>query len=312
MTVKELTERQSWTLDQKIDHSIGALNAFVNKMGGVEHVYVSFSGGKDSTVLLHLARRIYPDILAAFVNTGCEYPDLLQFIKKKIAAGEKIEWIRPKMTPREVWEKFGFPLVSKEQAYFIHSVRNSPDSPTARLRMSDHTYGSISKKWRFLIGEKFDTHSICCSKLKKQPMERFQKESHRYPILGTMASESLLRRTAYIKNGGCNVFDGPKPHSTPLAIWTDDDIWEYIERYGLEVPEIYYKGMKSTGCAGCGFGACYLSDKRFDILYEVYPKMYDMVMNYTNNGVTFREALRKTFNVTGKYLPDEIPDWMKR
>lgn len=79
MTVVELRERQSWTLEQKIDHSLGTIEAFVNRMGGEDKVYVSFSGGKDSTVLFHLARRIYPNILGVFCNTGNEYPDIITY-----------------------------------------------------------------------------------------------------------------------------------------------------------------------------------------------------------------------------------------
>ena len=45
------------------------------------NVYVSFSGGKDSTVLLHLVRSIYPDVEAVFVDTGLEYPEIKQFVK---------------------------------------------------------------------------------------------------------------------------------------------------------------------------------------------------------------------------------------
>lgn len=58
---------------------------------------------------------------------------------------------------------------------------------------------------------------------------------------------------------------------------------------------------------GCGFGAQFADDRRFSILLDNHPKAYDMVMNYTNNGVTFREALRKALAVNGRYLPDEEP-----
>lgn len=70
MNLQELRERQSWTLEQKIDHSLGTIEAFVSRMGGVDKVYVAFSGGKDSTVLLDLCRKVYPNIQAVFCNTG--------------------------------------------------------------------------------------------------------------------------------------------------------------------------------------------------------------------------------------------------
>lgn len=80
MDYKELKERQSWSLEQKIDHSLGAIDQFYQRLNG--KVYISFSGGKDSTVLYWLARKIYPDIKAVFCNTGNEYPDIVQFVNK--------------------------------------------------------------------------------------------------------------------------------------------------------------------------------------------------------------------------------------
>lgn len=87
MTIQELQERQKWPLEQKIDHSLGVIESFVVRMGGLDKVHLSFSGGKDSTVLLHLARRLYPDILAVFVNTGNEYPDIIRFVKQTQQGG---------------------------------------------------------------------------------------------------------------------------------------------------------------------------------------------------------------------------------
>ncbi len=87
MTLQELRERQAWTLEQKIDHSLGILEAFVNRVGGLDKVYLSFSGGKDSTVLFHLARMLYPDMLGVFCNTGNEYPDIVRFVRQMKAGG---------------------------------------------------------------------------------------------------------------------------------------------------------------------------------------------------------------------------------
>ena len=58
MTIKELTERQAWTLTQKIDHSLGVIDQFASHFNG--QVYVSFSGGKDSVAMLSLVEVIIP------------------------------------------------------------------------------------------------------------------------------------------------------------------------------------------------------------------------------------------------------------
>lgn len=307
MTLQELRERQSWTLPQKVQHAMDVISTFVSRMGGLDKVYISWSGGKDSTVLLDIARRMYPDILAVFCATGNEYPDIMKFVRDAKKDGANIQIIRPKMTPREVWAKYGFPLVGKDIARYIHDIRSNPNSKSSQLRLSKTSRFSISDKWKYLVSEPYDTHNICCHKLKEEPLRRYGRESGRCPIIGTMASESKRREVDYIKNGNCNYFEGKSVKSQPLSIWVEQDIWDYIAQCNLPIADIYHKGAQRTGCMGCGFGAQFADDTRFRVLLANYPKCYDMVMNYTNNGVTFREALRKVLAVNKLYLPDEQP-----
>lgn len=309
MTNKELRERQSWTLSQKVQHSMDVISQFVERMGGVDKVYVSFSGGKDSTVLLDIARRLYPDILAVFCMTGNEYPDICRFVREKKNRGENVHIIRPKLKPQEVWERYGFPLVSKVASENIHAIRTNSNSVKAKKALGIINPDSMfvfSERWRFLIHEPYECSNRCCDVLKKNPAHKFQKDTGRSPILGVMASESLLREKSYIRNGGCNVFTG-NAKSMPLSIWTDDDIWAYIRKFDVKIADIYHKGAKRTGCVGCGFGIQFKNDVRMRLLYREYPKFYRTVMNYTNNGVTFRYALRKVLATNGLYLPDEGP-----
>lgn len=306
MTGEELNARQHWTLEQKIDHTLGTIEAFVAKVGGLDKVYLSFSGGKDSTVLLHIARIVFPNILAVFCSTGNEYPEIIQFVNEIKRGGVNLTITRPQLTPRQVWSKYGFPLVSKEVSNFIHDVKFNPKSATAALRLSRRPFKSIPLKWRYIISEPYMVHDICCDKLKKEPFKKFSRQSGRWPITGEQASESALRRSQYISRGGCNIF-GNNPHSRPLSIWTESDIWEYINRLNVPIAEIYRKGARRTGCMGCGYGAQFPGDERFRILLREHPKCYQMVMNYTNNGITFREALRRVFAVNSRYLPDEEP-----
>lgn len=305
MDTKTLKERQGWTLSQKIDHSLGTIDQFIQRMDG--KVYVSFSGGKDSTVLYDLCRIIKPDIQAIFVNTGCEYPDIIRFVNGKIRCGCNILIIKPKLTPRQVWSEYGFPLVSKETSCQVHSIRINPSCVHARRVFGDlqgTNKFALARKWQFLLDEDFETTNICCAKLKKEPVRRIAREMGLFPIVGTMASESALREKTYVRRGGCNVF-GEHAESLPLSIWNEQDVWDYIKMRNLEIADIYRKGAKRTGCTACGFGCQYPDDERFALLYRLYPKYYEMVMNFENNGVKYREAVRKVMAVNGLKLPDE-------
>lgn len=72
ITREQLNERLSWSLDQKIDHTLFTIENALSYSDN--NAYVSFSGGKDSTILLYLARIIKPDIKAVFFNTTNEFP----------------------------------------------------------------------------------------------------------------------------------------------------------------------------------------------------------------------------------------------
>lgn len=317
MDIKELKYRQSWTLHQKIDHSLGVIDQFVSRLNG--HVYVGFSGGKDSTVLLDLCRIIKPDIKAVFCNTGNEYPDIVRFVRElKATDGYNIEIIYPKIKPAQVFDKYGFPLISKDVSECVYDIVHSTSEFLVRRRLlglkkngerKNTSCGTIPQKWLFLTKEKYTVSSFCCKKLKKEPFHNYEKENKLFPILGIMACESQIRGLLYIRNGGCNVFakNKGKTKSLPLSIWLEDDIWAYIRERGLKIADIYHKGAKRTGCMFCGYGCQFKDDNRLQLCYDLYPKMYNHFMNYTNNGVTYREAMRKVLRVNGLFLPDERP-----
>ena len=101
--------------------------------------------------------------------------------------------------------------------------------------------------------------------MKKQPNHHYSKETGRYPILGTLACESIARRNEWMRSG-CNLFDSKKPTCKPLSFWTDNDIFEYIKRYDVPYCSLYgdivkdkkgnwtTTGINRTGCIFCGFG----------------------------------------------------------
>ena len=305
LTLKELQERQKWTLAQKIDHSLGVIDQFLSYTKG--QAYVSFSGGKDSTILLHLCRIIKPNIKAVFVNTGVEYPDILKFVKKQ----KNVEILYPSENFTKLCDKYGFPLVSKEQSRNVWYTRNRPKSKIAwRSINSEVSAQRISQRYLYLLNTSYDICNKCCHVLKKEPLDKWGAQNNMHPIMGLMAEESMLRKTEYLKHG-CNNISSNKLKSNPLSIWLEQDIWDYIKQNNIEIAEVYNKGAKRTGCAGCAFGAHLekQSECRYKLLYDLYPKFYLYFMNIKNNGVTYREAIRELFNKmgTGRYLPDEKP-----
>jgi len=291
ITREQLNERLNWTLDQKIDHSLLTIENALTYSNG--NAYVSFSGGKDSTILLHLARIIKPDIKAVFFNTTNEFPEIYKFIKE-------IDCIKvqPEMNLKSVIEKVGFPLISKEQAQSIREARTTRSAILLDKRMNGRinpitgertSMGKISEKWKHLVYAPFDISEKCCYYLKKRPAMKFEKENKLLPIIGTSVNESQMRLLKYYHTG-CNAFELKRPASYPLSIWNDSDKWNFIKQNKIPYSEIYDKGKKQTGCMLCGFG-CWKQDN-FDFLEKNNPKAFEIGMSYKNNGVTYADAIQ--------------------
>ena len=115
---EELQMLQALPLEIKVMKTQQRIREWVQYYGE-NGVVVSFSGGKDSTVLLHLVRKLYPNVRAVFSDTGLEYPEIREFVKSV----PNVDWVKPKQTFREVAIKHGYPLFSKEVAETIRYAR---------------------------------------------------------------------------------------------------------------------------------------------------------------------------------------------
>ena len=113
---ERLKELQALPLERKIQISQARIIEWYQHWKG--QVCVSFSGGKDSTVLLHLVHQIYPDVKAVFVNTGLEYPEIQRFAMEKGA-----DIVTPSLRFNEVITTYGYPLIGKEVAEAIYYAR---------------------------------------------------------------------------------------------------------------------------------------------------------------------------------------------
>ena len=293
-TVKQFREMQNWNINQKIDNAIGTIEKFCAE---IPDPVISFSGGKDSTVLMHLVRNVMKkDIPAVFINTGNEYPEIVRFATKKYS---NVTMIRPKRHIKDVIENYGFPLISKEYSKMIYEIQHGAKHAGRYLTGIQHdgktTSFTLPPKYRYLINEKFSCSDKCCEFLKKGPTYSLNC------ITGEMGSESQLRQKAWIRTG-CNSF-GKHSKSKPFSIWNERDIWTYKSLFNVEFCALYADmRIERTGCMFCGFGATYEKISRFDIIMQRYPKLYRYYLGIENNGVSYRKAL----NTVGVILPDDL------
>lgn len=295
-TKEDLKIMQSWELERKIRVTQTRIIEWYIRFNG--QVYISFSGGKDSTVLLNLARRIYPDIPAVFVDTGLEYPEIKEFVKTQ----DNVTIVKPEKSFRQVILEYGYPIASKEVAKKIHYAKQGSEwavkyvNGTAVDKEGNPSKYRVSKRWLKLLDAPFDVSAYCCDVMKKRPMTRFEKETGYKPILGTMAIESQLRTTGWLRTG-CNAFDSKHQRAQPMSFWIEQDVLQYLKQFNIPYASVYgdivedekgklkTTGCSRTGCVFCGFG-CHLEREpnRFQRLKQTHPKLHEYCMKPIEDG----------------------------
>ena len=327
-TIQELKQFQAMPLKVKIAMTKLRIRDWVSYFGE-SGVYISFSGGKDSTVLLHIVRELYPDVPAVFVDTGLEYPEIREFVK----TFDNVTIIRPEMNFRKVIEKYGYPFISKEVAHKFSDMYSAHDNGRKSYVDAQLEGNYISKygntnmisitQWKYIKNANFRISHKCCDVMKKSPVYRYSKITGRKPITAQMAAESMLRTQKWIANG-CNAFNIKHPISNPMSFWTDQDVLHYIKENNITIASVYgdivsvsyselkgqldicdfgitkdnrqltTTGCKRTGCMFCGFG-CHLEseeESRFLKLKHTHPKVYDYIMRpWEDGGLNYKEVI---------------------
>ena len=269
-----------------------------------ESVYISYSGGLDSTVLLHMIRKeVGKYVPAVFSNTGLEFPEIVRFARK--ASGEFVETYPrdndgKRILYRDVILKHGYPLISKEVANIIRKLRhgNLSDRYKNYLLYGDERgkFGKIPEKWKFLIDAPFDTSNKCCDVMKKKPFKEYEKKTGRVPYIGVTQDEGFKRAHKYAKTG-CNVYDAKTIKSQPLGFWTRQDVLHYVVENDIEICSVYgdirqtacgkyyTTGEQRTGCVFCAFGAHLESEpNRFQRMQSTHPRLYEICMRPLEEG----------------------------
>jgi len=303
----QLRQRQSLPLDLKVELSLRRIRDWCDHWD--DQVYVAFSGGLDSTVLLHLARRVLPDCPAVFHDTGLEFPEIRDFVKTV----DNVTWTKPRMTFKQVLEKYGYPVVSKRVSQYVGEVQRAKgETATKRLRTtgikSNGEYsplGKVSDTWQYLFDAPFKISDHCCKIFKKYPARDYEKKTGRMGMIGTRTEEGTQRELAYLEHG-CNGYDLTVPRSTPLAFWLHADVLQYIEENSLPYASIYDMGYSRTGCAFCMLGCHKEKGKnRFQIMEQSHPKLHNYCINKLGLGEILKYIGVNPYNTQMDMFDDE-------
>lgn len=291
-----MTQAMNATLDEALDIKIKAAQKVIieayERHGG--NIFISWSGGKDSTILKHIALRLFLEIPVVFSNTTNELAEIMEYLKKS----PDTIIVKPKMPFVEVVKKYGFPLVSKEVSQKVSELKhtNSKTTRLTRYQKDSKGNGGLAVKWHYLAEQQFDVTHKCCKILKKAPLEDWAKEHGRIPLVALMADESRLRQQLALFGKD----NGKKIYPFLRTGWSDEDIWAYAKRYGIRFAECYYdriengvliKARTQTGCEYCGFGITLEKEDRYIRSKVLAPKKFEAMMNLENNGVKFKEAI---------------------
>lgn len=198
------------------DISSEAMNYIIKSSEGYDptSMFVSFSGGKDSTVTSHLVRTALsnPSIIHIFGDTTLELPDTIKYVKRFKQENRKT----PMLTSR-----------NDQQDFFELCKEFGPPSRMLRWCCTIFKTGFISKR----IDSTFKN-----------------KKSIR-TYYGIRRNESKSRSSYNREDDSPKI--SKQRVSSPIIDWLDYDIWLYILTTGIDFNDAYRLGYSRVGCWCC-------------------------------------------------------------
>ncbi|MCC2831858.1 phosphoadenosine phosphosulfate reductase family protein [[Clostridium] innocuum] len=262
--------------------------------------YLSFSGGKDSMVVLALIKMcqdIYTlpinAIPAIYCNTGLELNatnNFVSHISENYYPNTVV--IRPDPNKLFPWiiTNYGKPMKSKLKSENLFRWQARKDQTALDLLVgvnSKFTKTRLANKDMHLLHPDFNikVSEKCCKYLKKRPFEDFAKQNlMKGYITGLRIAEGGARElnaSQRLKNGGklCTAYRKNLIIKMPIIDWTDNDIEQFIQKYATPLSNAYTMyGYKRTGCFLCPFSLHLADDLKK--LNEYEPNRYMVAMNW--------------------------------
>lgn len=252
----------------------------MNEMYDLENKsYISFSGGKDSTVLSKLVDLALPEnkIPRVYIDTGIDYKAIRDFVVDFGKKDNRLEIIRPTKNIRAMLESCGYPFKSKEHSQKVALFQKSGETKTVLNYVGKGTKQSFLcpsvLKYNFSRDFKLKVSDKCCYELKKNPAENWSRENHRpISMTGIRQDEGGLRKSVT----SCAVFYDEKKTQLhkfhPLLVVSNDWVDEFVKAYRLKLCKLYYPpfNFKRTGCKGCPYSTDL--QRQLDIMAVYFPQ----------------------------------------
>ena len=254
----------------------------VEKAGGQSKVCVSFSGGKDSSVLSALLDLALPgnSIPRVFSDTGMEFQSVRRSVEEKAREDRRIIIVRPGKPIVKTLEEVGFPMKSKLHAHFLRVFQKNGYSLSVRKYMGiEEGYSPRFRCPRKLLGQfepgavPFKVSEHCCREFKKKPMLEAEKVLGRPVAITGERKEEGGARSAH---GGCFVSSKDYTKLSPLYPCSEEFVDWMVAKFRIPLPDVYGApyNMRRTGCKGCPF-ALRLQDE-LDIMERYLPNDFKM------------------------------------
>lgn len=245
----------------------------INQQYDLEHnAYLSFSGGKDSTILHYLLDMALPGnkIPRLFLNTGIEYKFIVEFVKELAKTDDRIVILNSGINIKQMLEHDGYPFKSKEHSHKIELYKKGSRTPSI-LKYKDNIQFGCPKILKYQFEDNFTLHisSECCNNLKKKPSHTWAKANHKTITLTGMRREEQGQRT----NLNCIIMakSGALLKFHPLLVITNDFEYWFINEFKIRLCKLYYPpyNFVRSGCKGCPYNKNLQQD--LDIMEELLP-----------------------------------------
>lgn len=310
-------------LEIKITRAMERIEQLYHETDG--KCFLSFSGGKDSTVILALIKmceEIYTipkdSIKAVFCNTGIELGTTIDFINWiRNNYYSNIEIIRPMKPFASILSEYGKPIKSKNKSEFISRYQQGNRSNNT----VNNLFGMTDKVKKIKIADK-DLHILhddfdirvsnkCCEILKKKPFVEYMKD-HDY--MGCMLGERMVEGGARelnakkrLNSGGkvCTRIKGKYIVKLPIVDWTNEDIELFIAEYNVPLSKAYTEqGYDRTGCFLCPYSLRIAENLQRLYVYE--PNRYKASM-YWLKDVYIAQNVKLPFDP--EYEKERVKKW---